>query len=147
MSRDLNKLLHAPDKKFKEASNLLSRLFRQILMDLDVTPSRWHYWVTRYFHSPLSKTAKNARDIGQDRNNFNRALAKDRITWNNFFKALQITGPEWIRVDITMGWKDGTKTTHSVETRNQLASLGDLKETDLSSQSIETLIEPANDDE
>lgn len=120
MNKMLSRIFDTADKRVKETNHLLARLYRQILQDLNVTPLEWDKLINRYYRSPYSKVKKNARDIASDKNNFNRAMAKDKVSWNNFFKAICILSPEWIRIEVTFGWRNGKSTSHSVETKNPI---------------------------
>lgn len=131
MSKDLNRILASDDKKVKEATNELALLYRQMLADLNITTLTWYPMVVQYFKSRYSRTRKNAVDIGQDRNNFNRALAKPRISWANFMQFLKILRPVKIEIIIRLHWKDETYTDHTLPIENQYAQLG---ETDIRTQ-------------
>lgn len=128
MSKELKRLLDSPDKKVKEAENALANLFRKIVGDHHISTLKWDFLVTRYLRSSLSRTAKNAKDIGQDKNNLNRALAKNAITYNNFIKALMIMGPSTIKITITMDWKNNKTTVNEVEIVNPVAELDNTED-------------------
>lgn len=125
MSKELKQLLDAPDKRIRQATNALANLRSRICADLGIGSIVWDRKIMRYLNSPLSRTPKNAKDIGQDKNNFNRALAKESLTYNNFIKFLMILGPKKIRITISMEWKNEQVTTHEVDITNMLAELDD----------------------
>ena len=128
MSKELNDVFKARDKLIREAENEPAKLFRLIACELDVGVMKWNQLVTRYFKSRFSSTPKNPKEIGQDRNNFNRALARPRVTWNNFIKALMILGPQKIEINIKLHWKRNRITTHTVIVDNPLTELDDVVE-------------------
>lgn len=123
MSRELKTLLEDKDKKIPEAKTALSKLWRQILRDHNVGVARWNQLVQEFFRSKYSRTAKNTKDIGQDRNNLSRAIAKDDVSWYNFMRALMILRPVTIKIDITLTWRNNKATVHTVEIRNPVAEL------------------------
>lgn len=123
MSRELKTLLEDKDKKIPEAKTALSKLWRQILRDHNVGVARWNQLVQEFFRSKYSRTAKNTKDIGQDRNNLSRAIAKDDVSWYNFMRALMILRPVTIKIDITLTWRNKKSTVHTVEIRNPVAEL------------------------
>lgn len=123
MSRELKTLLEDKDKKIPEAKTALSKLWRQILRDHNVGVARWNQLVQEFFRSKYSRTAKNTKDIGQDRNNLSRAIAKDDVSWYNFMRALMILRPVTIKIDITLTWRNKKATVHTVEIRNPVAEL------------------------
>jgi hypothetical protein len=125
MNKDLTRIFDSGDKRVGETNHLLASLYRKIIMDLNLRIREWDSALNRYYKSPMSRVRRNARDIASDKNNFNRAIAKDKISWNNFFKAICIMGPEWIGIEITLRWKNGKTTSHSVGTSNPMASLSD----------------------
>jgi len=132
MSKEFKRLLETEDKKINSSRNALSKLFRDILAYHDVRPMKWDALVTRYFRSPFSRTPKNAKDIGQDKNNLNRALAKDALTWNNFFKALMILSPKTIEITITMEWPNrNVRSEHKVLIPNPVAELDNIHNEEL----------------
>lgn len=123
MSRELKTLLEDKDKKIPEAKTALSKLWRQILRDHNVGVARWNQLVQEFFRSKYSRTAKNTKDIGQDRNNLSRAIAKDDVSWYNFMRALMILRPVTIKIDITLTWRNKKSTVHTVDIRNPVAEL------------------------
>lgn len=146
MSQQLKKLMESKDKEIRQSTNILDKLFRQLLKDLNITTISWNRLVTRYYHSRYCKTPKNAKDLSSDRNNFNRALAKGSITWNNFIRACRIMGAVRIDVSITMHWRNKTRTVHTVEVSNPLAELDDGIELDTSNFTVEVIRENEESD-
>ena len=123
MNKNLSRILDSADKRAGETNNLLARLLRQIMADLAITPIEWNKLINRYYHSRYSRARKNARDIASDKNNFNRAIAKEQVSWRNLFKAICIFGPKSIKLTIEFEWSNGKGTTHSVKTTNPMADL------------------------
>jgi hypothetical protein len=109
MSKEQVRMMIAKDKLVKEADNPLTKLFRLILVEVDMGPDRWNRRLTLFLKSRLSRVRKTAKDIGQERNNFNRAIAKREITWKTFQKAVQILGPLEYSMDATLILRDGRK--------------------------------------
>jgi hypothetical protein len=107
MSKEQVRMMIAKDKLVKEAENPLTKLFRLILIEVDMGPDRWNRRLTLFLKSRLSRVRKTAKDIGQERNNFNRAIAKREITWKTFQKAVQILGPLEYSMDATLILRDG----------------------------------------
>lgn len=100
-------MMDAEDKLVGEADSPLTKLFRKVLIALHVETQPWNKRLTMFLKSGLSRIAKNAKDIGQERNNFNRAVAKRQITFKTFQKAIQILGPEKYSMSITLVMRDG----------------------------------------
>lgn len=109
MSKEQVRMMNDDDKLIKEANNPLTDLFRRVLKEMGVEAQAWNQRLTRFLKSPLSRVPKNAKDIGQERNNFNRAIAKRHITFKTFHKAIQILGPVKYSMSITMVMRDGNE--------------------------------------
>ncbi len=109
MSKEQVRMMNDDDKLIKEANNPLTDLFRRVLKEMGVEAQAWNQRLTRFLKSPLSRVPKNAKDIGQERNNFNRAIAKRHITFKTFHKAIQILGPVKYSMSITMVMRDGSE--------------------------------------
>lgn len=123
MNKQFSDLLQAEDKKFKEAENIPAKLFRIILMDMNILPGRWEALTNAYYQSSYSRVKKNKADIASDKNNFNRAMAEPNVTWRNFLKALFILAPKKIRFDVRLTWSNDITTIHSVEQVNPMKKL------------------------
>lgn len=110
MSREQRKMMDAEDKLEGESANPLTKLFRRLLAAEQIKPTTWNNRLTMFLNSAFSRVPKNARDIGQERNNFNRAIARPSMTWKTFQKAIQIMGCVQYRITIDMEWRGGRKT-------------------------------------
>ncbi len=116
MSREQERMMEDRDKLIPEAGNPLTYLFRKILRDWPsgsgdwpsgVEAKNWNLRLTRFLNSPMSRCPKNPKDIGQERNNFNRAISKNEITFKTFLKALQILGPLRYSMSIKLQLRSG----------------------------------------
>jgi hypothetical protein len=113
MSKEQVRMMNDDDKLIKEAGNPLTNLFRRVLKEMRVETQSWNRRLTTFLQSHLSRVPKNAKDIGQERNNFNRAIAKRHITFKTFQKAIQILGPLKYSMSITLVMRDGKELTVS----------------------------------
>lgn len=128
MSKEQVRMMSAEDKLVGEADSPLTKLFRLVLKEMRMEPERWNKRLTMFLKSRWSRVRKTAKDIGQERNNFNRAISKRDITWKTFQKAVQISGPVEYSMGITMRFKDGSEITVSTgNLKNPLAELESLK--------------------
>jgi len=127
MSKEQRKMMDEPNKLITEAGDPLTKLFRLILRELGVDAPQWNRRLTKFLSSHLSRVPKNAKDIGQERNNFNRAIAKRHITFKTFQKAVQILGPIRYSMSITMEMRDGRTIEIATDMgKNPYAKLDDL---------------------
>ncbi|MNI60669.1 hypothetical protein D3C76_36620 [compost metagenome] len=107
MSKEQLRMMNAEDKLIGEAGSPLTNLFRRVLRALELEPKLWNRKLTTFLQSPLSRVPNNSKDIGQERNNFNRAIAKQFITFKTFQKAIQIMGCVRYSMSITLEMRDG----------------------------------------
>lgn len=114
MSREQKRLMEDPDKLLREARSPLTALFRQVLVHQRVDAVNWNRRLTTYLNSHHSACPKNAKDIGQERNNFNRAIAKTEITFRTFHKAIHILGP--VKYSMTLTLIDNKGVKHDITT-------------------------------
>lgn len=116
-----------PGKLIEESRSPLTTLFRMLLFEKMIDASTWNSRVTRFLKSNLSDCPKNAKDVGQERNNFNRAVARDNITFRTFQKAVEIMGPVKYSMTITLEDRNGRQTQVTTPwIRNPLARLDEL---------------------
>lgn len=125
MSKEQVRMMNDSDKLIEEARNPLTKLFRRVLKEMRVETQSWNRRLTTFLQSSLSRVPKNAKDIGQERNNFNRAIAKKEITFKTFQKAIQILGPLKYSMSITLVMRNGEEVTVSTGTINNPYSLID----------------------
>lgn len=109
MSKEQREMMDSKDKLVDETRHPLTILFRKVLAipELRINSSTWNRLLTRFLQSPWSRVPKNAKDIGQERNNFNRAIAKSEITFRTFQKAIQILGPTRYSMSIRLEMRGG----------------------------------------
>lgn len=130
MSKEQIRMMNAEDKLLGEVDSPLTKLFRSVLIEMDMRPERWNNRLTAYLKSNWSRVRKTAKDIGQERNNFNRAISKREITWKTFFKAILISGPLRYSMSLTLTLRDGRVITVSTgDLPNPLADIDSLQKT------------------
>ncbi len=139
MSKEQQRMMEDRDKLLNEADNPLTYLFRKILRDWPagsgdwpsgVEAKNWNMRLTRFLNSHLSRCPKNPKDIGQERNNFNRAISKTQMTFKTFQKALQILGPLKYSMSVTLQLRSGEEITISTPMfKNPYAIIDELSST------------------
>lgn len=115
MSEEVNNLLQTDDKGVSEATGILSRLFRQILLDVGITPMRWQKLMRRYLTDPHNGVPNRGRDRSTHRGNLNRELRKSNMTWNNFKRGLMFLAPVKIRFEVHLTWENRKTTVHGID--------------------------------
>lgn len=130
MSKEQRRMMADKKKLVHESANPLTKLFRKVLEERNIGSIQWNNALTKFLDGPMSRVPKNAKDIGQERNNFNRAIARTSMTWKTFQKAIQIMGCVRYRITIDMEWRSGERTTvDSGFVRNPLAEMDKLSNT------------------
>lgn len=88
----MNQLLTAPDKgagKTPGINGVLSKLFRQLLVDLNVNPMRWGALMADFIKDVRNGVPDNRRDQTSIRGNLTKEFARPQMTWKVFMKAMR----------------------------------------------------------
>lgn len=99
----INKILTSPDKEVKKTfgiGGILSRLFRQILADLNITPSRFGSLMQDYVNDPRNSIPNNKRDQTMNRGNLIKEFSKPNMTWKVFCKAMRFL--QFVKIDFVV---------------------------------------------
>jgi hypothetical protein len=118
MNEELTRMLKLPDKGASEASGVLSKLWRGILVDLDVTHYTWGSLMLRYLNDPRNGIPRDVKDKSSARGNLNKELKRPRMTWKVFLKGLRFLGPVRIEFVVKLTWKTRTTTVHRLQLDN-----------------------------
>jgi hypothetical protein len=112
----LTKILTAPDKDIKKtfgANGVLSRLFRQMLLDLNIGPSRFGSLLQEYILDPRNGVPNNKKDQTSMRGNLTKEFSRPQMTWKVFCKALRFLQIKKIEFVIKAHHRIGKSTIHS----------------------------------
>ncbi len=85
-------MLHRPDKGMAAthgSSGVLSRLFRKMLIDLNVTPMKFSGLLADYVRDSKNKVPDNRRDISSVQGNLTKELSRPDMTWKVFCKGVK----------------------------------------------------------
>lgn len=113
-NKQLEGMLEDKDKSVGEATGILSRLFRQILADQNVTAMLWNKMMNAYLDDPRNRVPRDSRGRSSHRGNLNKELLKPNMTWNNFIKGIYFLNPVWAEFKITLKWRTGRYTEHRI---------------------------------
>jgi len=111
--KKITKLLESRTKGTEFSAGMLSKLWRVILRDRDVSPSLWTRLMTNYLNDPKNNIPSEGKKRSSDRNNLNKELARPDMSWNVFYKGIMLLAPMRIKVDITLVFRTHS-TTHSI---------------------------------
>ena len=112
---ELKNILSDEDKKVGEARGVLSRIFRKVLGDLNVTPAKWNSLMNAYLTNPRNRVPRNSRGRSSVRGNLNKELRKEDMTWSNFEKGIRFLNPVRASFVIKLEWRSGRTTVHEVQ--------------------------------
>jgi len=106
MSEEIHEILSLDDRGISTASDAPSKLFRSILLDLRIDRMTWDRLMRDFLTNPRSGVDNTPTKRSSERSNLNRALAKDRVTWRQFRKALQVINPKSVSYELELTWKE-----------------------------------------
>jgi hypothetical protein len=112
---DILKMLKEKDKgvgKTFGMNGTLSRLFRQMLLDLEIGPERFGSLMTDYLRDPKHRISKNRKDITSARGNLGMALAQPSMTFKVFCKGLKFLKIVKIEIGIRAYYSSGRESFH-----------------------------------
>jgi hypothetical protein len=112
----LNSLLNSPDKEVSKtsgANGVLSRLWRQMLFDLDITLPKFGAYLQAYILDPRNGVPNNRKDQISMRGNLTKEFTRSQMTWKVFCKALRFLNIVKIELIIKAHHHNGKITRHS----------------------------------
>lgn len=122
-NKNLQDMLVDPDKKVNESTNILAKLFRTVLYDLNVDYGQLNRNIIAYLDKQQLSVKKSVKEQTREKGNLVKELSSNSLTWNNFVKGLQVINPVSAEIRLTLRWRRGRETIHSVNINVQ--SLGD----------------------
>lgn len=122
-----NRLLHDPEKRVVEARGL-SKIFRNILSDLNITPMKWDQLMNAYLNNPKNRVGRDSRSRSSTRGNLNKELVKKDMTWRNFERAIRFLNPVEAEFTVKLRWRNGRTTLHGVKMVNDPRAAKELSD-------------------
>lgn len=111
----LNRMLSAPDKlrtRTPGGNGMLSRLFRTILQDLNITGQRFAKFMEDYITDTRNGVPNNKKDQTSMRGNLNKEFSREQMTWKVFCKALRFLQFTRVEIILRCHHANGTITEH-----------------------------------
>ncbi|EKD22615.1 MAG: hypothetical protein ACD_84C00038G0012 [uncultured bacterium] len=116
MSNKLQHMLASPDKgvtKTSGANGVLSRLWRQMLLDLNVGPARFGSLLQEYILDPRNGVPNNKKDQISTRGNLTKEFTRPHMTWKVFCKGLRFLNITKVKFIVEATHGNGRTTIHS----------------------------------
>ena len=120
----LNEILEDPKKgvnKTHGTPGTLARLFRTILLDLNIGGFQFAVLMTKFLTDPRNRIPDNKRDQTSNRGNLNKEFQKDRMTWKVFCKGLRFLQFVRFRIIIEGERVNGSVSRHQVDVNLELS--------------------------
>jgi hypothetical protein len=105
-NRELKRILQYESKCINEAENLLTYLFRRILIDLMITEQKWNQLMKNYLDNPHHRISKSGIKRSSARGNLNKQLIKNDMTIKNFERGLRLLNPRRIIFKLILNFSD-----------------------------------------
>lgn len=105
MAEEIHEILSLDDRGISSASDAPSKLFRSILFDLQINRVTWDRLMRDFLTNPRSGVDNTPTKRSSERSNLNRALARERVTWKMFRKALQVMNPKVVSYELELAWQ------------------------------------------
>ena len=110
----MDAFLDQDDRLEGAAVGILSRLFRKILSDLNITPLVWNKMMNAYLDDPRNRVPRHSRGRSSTRGNVNKELRKANMTWNNFEKGMRFLNPISSKFSVDLTWRSGKQSSHTL---------------------------------
>lgn len=111
MSKDVQRLLSLSDKGTSESENALAEIFRKFLWEKDVSLETFNRDLDRWLDDPKNRIINHSGVRSNDRGNFVKAIAKNRLSWEMFVKAMTLLNPVKFTISVTCDWGRGKSST------------------------------------
>ena len=113
----LRDLLSRPDRGVGSTSGItgvLAGLFRQMLLDLNISGLRWSNLMDEYVRAEMQhSTENNRRDRTSIRGNLNKEFIRNKMTWKVFCRAMMLLKVRRFAIIIVAEHENGSKAAHS----------------------------------
>jgi hypothetical protein len=112
----LMRILNRSDKGASRAygsGGVLSRLWAQMLKDLDVNIARWNDYMHSFVTDPRNGIAPTKKDQTSARGNLTKEFARPQMTWKVYMKALRFLQVIKVEIGIKCHYASGAVSTHA----------------------------------
>ena len=99
--------------KIGEAENTITRLFRRVLMNRRIGLGDWSRLMSKYRSKHTERTRTGKMDEAFDKSNLTKFLATNKMSWENFHRALCFLDITKYSVSISITWRNGTVSDHT----------------------------------
>lgn len=114
----MSKILESPTKEINRAwgqNGVLSRLFRQMLKNLNITNYNWEGYMADFLRDVGARSQKDSRTKTSMRGNLTKEFQKEQMTWKVFCKAVRFLQVMRFELTLTAYHSDGRVTIHKTD--------------------------------
>lgn len=112
---EIERILTSPDRGITETrgiGGILARLWRQILADINIGPSRFEMLLTDFINSAKRRVPDNRVSKLFTRGNLRRELERPTMTFKVFMKGIKMLKVSKIRIAVELEFGSGKKSLH-----------------------------------
>jgi hypothetical protein len=110
---DINENLMNKHHWVGRSNGILSRLFRIVVTDLNVSTRDWHNYMMDYLNDPINQIPMSGKERSTARGNLNKQLQKDPMSIKTFLRGLKFLKVLRVKFTVTLVREEGV-TNHSV---------------------------------
>lgn len=103
----IDDLLRHPTKKVMEATGILARIYRQLLVEMDIQPERFHRLLHEWLNDPTNGVNTDLKRRSSARGNFIKELVRPTMTFKVFLKAVKMLKPT--EIEFSFSFRFGYK--------------------------------------
>lgn len=110
-------MLQRPDKGMGATHGVtgtLSRLFRSVLVDLNISPMKFSALLADYVRDKRNKVPDNRRDQSSIMGNLTKELSRADMTWKVFCKGMKFLQFTRFEICLKCYKRDGSHTIHTL---------------------------------
>lgn len=86
--------------------NSLARFWRRIVIKEGITPEKWDKLLTQYVNAPISGIDLTTSTVNDARNNVNRQLMENTLSWTKFRMGLNFLDSKKVALILECRWSD-----------------------------------------
>ena len=113
-NKDLQDILSKSDKQISKTTNALARLYRTVLKDHLVGYDQFSKSINGYLTREQTNAPRSKKDQSREKGNLVKELSQNSFTFKNFTKGLRVLNPITAELTITLKWRRGISSSHSV---------------------------------
>ena len=106
---DIYTMLASHDKRIREASGILSRLYRLALLELAITPYKWNLLLINYLDKLAEEQSLSQDRVTNERNNLRKGLSDPDMTFEMLTRGLTVLNPKEMHFEVTLLYADETR--------------------------------------